>query len=70
MQNFVQRPPNKGMIDFEENMDPNAIIKANTVKLNHPAHEHPAKLATKAHAPAPLVSEPVEPHHQQHTTSK
>ena len=61
MQNFVQRPPNKGMIEIEENIDPNAIIKANTVKINHPTSE--PKQSVKPHAPAPLVSEPVDHGH-------
>ena len=49
------------MIEIEENIDPNAIIKANTVKINHPTSE--PKQSVKPHAPAPLVSEPVDHGH-------
>ena len=47
------------MIELEENMDPNAVIKANTVKL-HQQTDPPAKHTKKPHQPAPLVSEPVD----------
>lgn len=47
------------MIELEENMDPNAVIKANTVKL-HQQTDTPAKHTKKPHQPAPLVSEPVD----------
>ncbi len=47
------------MIELEENMDPNAVIKANTVKL-HQQTDPPAKQSKKPHQPAPLVSEPVD----------
>lgn len=47
------------MIEVEENLDPNVIIKANTVKLHHP--DTSAKHTTSSGKPhAPLVSEPVD----------
>lgn len=71
MQNFVQRPPNKGLIDFEENVDPNAVIKANTVKLHHhAAASEQTKLSAKPHQPVTLVSEPVDHLHLQYHASK
>jgi hypothetical protein len=55
------------MIELEENMDPNAIIKANTVKL-HTQSDPTPKQTKKPHAPPPLVSEPVDhDHYPKHT---
>ena len=56
------------MIELEENMDPNAIIKANTVKL-HTQSDPAPKQTKKPQAPAPFVSEPVDhDHYAKHTT--